>query len=66
MAIEPRVVDGATITCFRGTPNALVQGAVDAPVAQTRAIERVVSALELKPIEFEGSDSLDDPSTVKG
>ena len=44
--------------------NALVQDAIDALIAQTRNIERVVAALELGGIEVEGSDSLDDPSAV--
>ena len=43
---------------------ALIQGGVDALVAQTRAIERAVDALALQPIAFEGSDSLDDPTAV--
>ncbi|MEM9369658.1 MAG: imelysin family protein [Pseudomonadota bacterium] len=43
---------------------ALVQSAIDALVNQTRDIERAVSALSLSPIEFEGSDSLDNPSAV--
>ncbi|MEM7058141.1 MAG: imelysin family protein [Pseudomonadota bacterium] len=43
---------------------ALVQGAIDALVDQTRSIERAVAALKLQPIEFEGSDSLDNPSAV--
>jgi len=43
--------------------NAIVQGAIDALVAQTRAVETVVAALGLK-IKVEGSDSLDDPSKV--
>lgn len=44
--------------------NALVQAAIDALVAQTRGIEAVVAALNLK-ISVEGSDSLDDPSKVQ-
>ncbi len=44
--------------------NAVVQAAIDALTDQTRSIERVVAALKLKPIAFEGSDSLDDPSKV--
>ena len=43
---------------------ALVMGGVDALVAQTRGIERAVSALAISPIEFEGSDSLDNPNAV--
>ena len=43
--------------------NALVQGGVDALVAQARGIEAVVAGLGLK-IVTEGSDSLDDPAKV--
>ena len=44
--------------------NAVVQTAIDALIAQTRPIERAVAALDLDAIEFEGSDSLDNPSAV--
>ncbi|MEQ8817479.1 MAG: imelysin family protein [Thalassobaculum sp.] len=43
--------------------NRIVQDAIDALVAQTRAIERVVAALDLT-IQIEGSDSLDNPAAV--
>ncbi|MFT3733355.1 MAG: imelysin family protein [Hyphomicrobium sp.] len=43
--------------------NKLILDAVDALVAQARAIEAVVAALNLK-VKIEGSDSLDDPSKV--
>ncbi|MEM9708102.1 MAG: imelysin family protein [Pseudomonadota bacterium] len=43
---------------------ALINGAVDALVDQTRSIERVVAALGVDAIEFEGSDSLDNPNAV--
>ncbi|EBA09425.1 imelysin family protein [Sagittula stellata] len=43
---------------------ALIMGGVDALVDQTRSIERVVSALSVDSIDFEGSDSLDNPSAV--
>ncbi|QFU08794.1 Iron-regulated protein A precursor [Rhodobacteraceae bacterium THAF1] len=43
---------------------ALIMDAVDALVAQTRSIERAVSALDLDQIGFESSDSLDDPDAV--
>ncbi len=43
---------------------ALVMAAVDALIAQTRSIERAVSALDLAAIAFEGSDSLDNPEAV--
>ncbi|MEM7191326.1 MAG: imelysin family protein [Pseudomonadota bacterium] len=44
--------------------NKVVQDVVDALLAQTKAIERAVAALDLKSIEFEGSDSLDAPESV--
>ncbi|WP_394195785.1 imelysin family protein [Litoreibacter albidus] len=43
---------------------ALVMGGVNGLIDQTRSIERVVTALNLDGIDFEGSDSLDDPSAV--
>ncbi|MEM8579995.1 MAG: imelysin family protein [Pseudomonadota bacterium] len=43
---------------------ALVMGGVNALVDQTRSIERVVAALGVDAIEFEGSDSLDNPDAV--
>jgi len=42
----------------------LIMDAVNALVDQTRSIERVVAKLGIDAIEFEGSDSLDDPSAV--
>lgn len=45
--------------------NAKVKAAVDALVAQTRAIERAVNAMGLEAIAFEGSDSLDAPHKVQ-
>ncbi len=44
--------------------NEIVQAAVDALSVQTRSIERVVAALGLSALEFEGSDSLDNPGAV--
>jgi len=44
--------------------NATVQAAIDALIDQTRSIERVVAALDLGKLEFEGSDSLDNPNAV--
>jgi len=43
---------------------ALVMGAVDALVIQTRSIERAVAALDLNGIAVEGSDSLDNSNAV--
>lgn len=45
--------------------NAVVQAAIDALLVQTREIERAVASLKLKPIAFEGSDSLDSPDKAK-
>ena len=44
--------------------NAMLQAAIDALVDQTRSIERVVAALDLGSLDFEGSDSLDEPDAV--
>ena len=41
-----------------------VQAAIDALTSQTRGIEQAAAALQLASIEFEGSDSLDNPETV--
>ncbi len=43
---------------------ALIMGAVDALVTQTASIERAVAALGLSKIDFEGSESLDNPNAV--
>ncbi|MBV7410950.1 imelysin family protein [Maritimibacter sp. DP1N21-5] len=43
---------------------ALVMAGVDGLIDQTRSIERIVTALELDSIQFEGSDSLDNPDAV--
>ncbi|QBF30464.1 imelysin family protein [Thalassococcus sp. S3] len=43
---------------------ALIMSAVEALVTQTRSIERAVAALGVDRIEFEGSDSLDNPDAV--
>ncbi|WP_170427284.1 imelysin family protein [Ruegeria arenilitoris] len=42
----------------------LIMGGVNGLVDQTKTIERIVTALELDQIEFEGSDSLDNPNAV--
>ncbi|NLY27193.1 MAG: peptidase [Alcaligenaceae bacterium] len=44
--------------------NAVVQHAIDALIAQTRSLERVIVALNLGNVTIEGSDSLDSPSAV--
>ena len=44
--------------------NAIVQAAIDALVAQTRNIERAVTAIGLEGVAVEGSDSLDSPNAV--
>ncbi|WP_417807300.1 imelysin family protein [Thioclava sp.] len=42
----------------------LIMGGVDALIAQTRSIERVVSELDLDGVAIETSDSLENPSAV--
>ncbi len=44
--------------------NALIMGGVNGFVQQAKSTERAVNALALGAIEFEGSDSLDNPSAV--
>jgi putative iron-regulated protein len=41
--------------------NAVVNAAIEALIAQAKEFERAIAALELKAIQFEGSDSLDAP-----
>jgi len=43
---------------------ALIMGGVNALIAQTKTIERVVATLGLENVAFEGSDSLDAPGAV--
>ncbi|CFX25997.1 Peptidase [Candidatus Filomicrobium marinum] len=45
--------------------NAVVQAAIDALIAQARELERAMAVLKLEAAKFEGSDSLDNPSSVK-
>ncbi|MCA0940593.1 peptidase [Yangia mangrovi] len=42
----------------------LIMGGVNGLIDQTRTIERIVTTLALEGIEFEGSDSLDNPTSV--
>jgi putative iron-regulated protein len=42
----------------------LIMGAVNALVTQTASINRAVTALGLSKVDFEGSDSLDNPNAV--
>jgi len=44
--------------------NALVQAGIDALLAQAKGIEKVVAVLDLSHIDFQGSDSLDQPEKV--
>ena len=44
--------------------NAMVQAAIDGLLDQTRTIEKIVAALDLGPLQLEGSDSLDRPEKV--
>ena len=42
----------------------LIMGGVNGLIDQTRTIERIVGALDLSGVAFEGSDSLDNPDAV--
>ena len=44
--------------------NATVQAAITSLITQAKDLERAIAALNLKPIKFEGSASLDDPATA--
>jgi putative iron-regulated protein len=44
--------------------NQIVQNFVDALVSQAKTTEKIIVALELDGIEIEGSDSLDNPSSI--
>jgi putative iron-regulated protein len=44
--------------------NAVVDAAIKALIAQSKEFERDIATLDLKAIEFEGSDSLDHPDKV--
>ncbi|WP_164660613.1 imelysin family protein [Tropicibacter sp. Alg240-R139] len=43
---------------------ALIMGGVDGLIDQTRSIQRITATLKLDNIDFEGSDSLDNPNAV--
>jgi putative iron-regulated protein len=45
--------------------NATVDAAVTALLSQTKEIQRAIAALTLDAMTIEGSDSLDNPATVK-
>jgi putative iron-regulated protein len=45
--------------------NAAVEAAINALLRQTKEIERAIAALELKPLEFQNSDSLSNPASIK-
>ncbi|MCC6466704.1 MAG: hypothetical protein IT563_00170 [Alphaproteobacteria bacterium] len=45
--------------------NATIQKGVDALTDQTKTLERIVAALKLEKVKFEGSDSLDAPEKAK-
>jgi putative iron-regulated protein len=45
--------------------NALVDQAIQSLIAQSKEFERDIAVLDLKSIEFEGSDSLDSPPKTK-
>lgn len=46
------------------TGNELIDAAIRSLIAQAKEFERAISALQLQAVQFEGSDSLDNPATV--
>ena len=44
--------------------NQVVQTFVDALVAEAEAIENAIAVLKLEGVELEGSDSLDNPTSI--
>jgi putative iron-regulated protein len=58
MAYDQMIGDG------NADGNQMVQDAIDALIAQTRAIEKAVDSLKIGAVAIEGSDSLDNPSAV--
>jgi putative iron-regulated protein len=45
--------------------NGIVDAAIKALIAQAKEFERDIAVLDLKAIEFGGSDSLDHPEKIK-
>lgn len=59
MAYDQMIGDG------NAEGNKMVQDAIDGLVAQTRAVEKAIAALNIGAVAIEGSDSLDNPSAVQ-
>ncbi|MDP1909946.1 MAG: imelysin family protein, partial [Hyphomicrobium sp.] len=68
-AIVKRAVGGEAYDQMLGegneAGNSLLDQTIQALIAQSKEFERDIAALELKSIQFEGSDSLDNPTTVR-
>ena len=67
-AIVSRAKGGEAYDQMIGEDNAegneAVNAAINALVGQAKEFERAMAALKLEAVEFEGSESLDDPSNV--
>ncbi|MCK5549146.1 MAG: peptidase, partial [Hyphomicrobiaceae bacterium] len=67
-AIVSRAKGGEAYDQMIGEDNAegneTVSAAINALISQAKELERAMAALKLEAVEFEGSDSLDDPSKV--
>ncbi|MGI9404039.1 MAG: imelysin family protein [Hyphomicrobium sp.] len=67
-AIVKRAEGGEAYDQMIGEDNAegneTVNAAIKALIAQAKEFERAIAALNLEAIQFEGSDSLDDPASV--
>ena len=59
MAYDQMIGDG------NAEGNKLVQDAIEALIAQTRAVEKAVDALKIGAVAIQGSDVLDNPSAVQ-
>jgi len=68
-AMVDEAVKGNTFDVLIGEGNThgnqVIQTVVDALVAQTKVTEEVIVALGLENIDLEGSDSLDNPNSIK-
>ena len=67
-AIVKRAEGGEAYDQMIGEDNAegneTINAAINALIAQAKEFERAIAALDLEAIQFEGSDSLDDPASV--
>ena len=67
-AIVKRAEGGEAYDQMIGEDNAegneTINAAINALIAQAKEFERAIAALDLEAIQFEGSDSLNEPASV--